>query len=210
MAVEPSAPPSCPTCGAKITRPELSLCAYCGSPLALGARPAASEDETTRRLQRLRETPEFQAALGLEPLAPEAQRRAGQMRAIGWVLIAVWGLWLVVQLARGELREAWVLTLAAWAGLLLGATLLMSARPRVRREPGPLLKRGALVVDRRSETSLGEGRTTYFFTLRLDDGSEGEFRFPGRGGQYDLMAAGTVGIAYTRGAELIEFLRLRG
>jgi len=210
MAAEPSAPSSCPTCGAKITRPELSLCAYCGSPLALGAKPQASEDETTRRLQRLRETPEFQAALGLEPLAPEAHRRAGLMRAIGWVLIVAWGLWLILQLARGELREAWLPTLAAWAGLLLGGVLLMSARTHVRRERGPLLKRGALVVDRRSETSLGEGQTTYFFTLHLDDGSEGEFRFPGRGGQYDLMAAGTVGIAYTRGAELVEFLRLRG
>jgi hypothetical protein len=202
--------PACPTCGARITRPELSLCAYCGSPLALGVKPRASEDETTRRLQRLRETPEFQAALGLEPVPPEAGQRANRMRAVGWVLVAAWGLWLVVQLARGELLEGWVLTFAAWAGLLIGATLLMSARTLVRRERGPLFKRGALVVDRRSETSLGEGRTTYFFTLRLDDGSEGVFRLPGRGGQYDLMAAGTVGIAYTRGAELIEFLRLRG
>jgi len=75
----------------------------------------------------------------------------------------------------------------------------------------PLLVRPAIVAERRSETNL-EGhwgaRTVYFFTLRFDDGSEGEFKWPGQGLSNEPMTNGQTGIAYTRGQDLIAFRKL--
>jgi hypothetical protein len=70
-----------------------------------------------------------------------------------------------------------------------------------------LLRRPAHVVVRRSEMSP-KGETSYWFMLRFDDGSEGEFRRPGLGTAYEPMANGYSGIAYTRGVELVDFRRL--
>lgn len=63
---------------------------------------------------------------------------------------------------------------------------------------------------RRSETRerRGPGATVYYFTLHFDDGSEGEFQWPGQGTLYEPMPNGTTGIAYTRGDRLIEFKKL--
>ena len=71
--------------------------------------------------------------------------------------------------------------------------------------------RPAIVAERRSETHP-EGRwgarTTYFFTLRFDDGSEGEFIWPGQGLSNEPLTNGQTGIAYSRGTQLIAFRKL--
>ena len=75
----------------------------------------------------------------------------------------------------------------------------------------PLLKRPALVTSRRSETSpSGAGyRTVYFFQLEFADGCSGEFRYPGRGVNHDLLVSGNTGVAFTRGDLLVDFLPIR-
>jgi hypothetical protein len=74
-----------------------------------------------------------------------------------------------------------------------------------------MLKRASIVLDRRSETEIdGDmGHTNYYFTLEFADGASGEFRFPGRGAAYDLMVNGATGVAYTRGADLLAFKKIR-
>jgi predicted amidophosphoribosyltransferase len=50
MATDAAVLTNCPNCGAKLKRPDLSLCAYCAMPLAMGGRAAVADDETTQRL----------------------------------------------------------------------------------------------------------------------------------------------------------------
>jgi len=65
-------------------------------------------------------------------------------------------------------------------------------------------------VRRRSETSESGRRaaTTYFFLLHFDDGSEGEFSWPGQGTMYEPMPNGTTGLAYTLGDRLLDFRKM--
>jgi hypothetical protein len=93
----------------------------------------------------------------------------------------------------------------------LAAVLFVAASAgRAKARGAAMLRRAALVLSRRSEIHPESGATLYFFTLRFDDGGEGEFRFPGRGTQFDPMANGAAGIAFTRGDRLLEFQRIAG
>jgi hypothetical protein len=99
-------------------------------------------------------------------------------------------------------------------GLLIvgGLCLWQVARARIARARSvPLLKRPALVTSRRSETSArGPGyQTVYYFQLEFAEGSSGEFRYPGRGVNHDLLVANNTGVAFTRGDLLVDFLPIR-
>ncbi len=206
MATVSSVKAHCPTCGAKLTRTDLSLCAYCASPLNLGAKPALADDEVTRRLVRMRENAEFKSRLAANPIDREAEARASKLARSAAIAFALASIVAIVALVRGNERITWMIAIA-WT--VLAVILWISARSwrsKLRREP--MLKRPALVVSRRSEMDSKLGATLYFFTLRFDDGAEGEFRFPGRGTQYDPMANGAAGIAYTRSDRLLEFHRI--
>lgn len=207
---------NCPVCGARITRPELSLCSYCSTPLSLGEKPVGGDAATLQRLARMHEHKDWQEAHSWSPSDADDAPGAARTRARGAGLIAL-GL---VLLAGSVASRAWerrslvgllpslvgLLALAVGAGLRLRAGRLLA---RVRAQS--LEKRAALVTDRRSltdPTALGS-RTIYFFALQFEDGSAGEFSFLGRGANYDVPTAGATGVACTRGARLLEFLRIR-
>jgi hypothetical protein len=200
----------CPTCGAKLHRTDLSLCAYCATPLSIGDGPGRGDDETIQRLKRLREHKHYAAAMAFTPLDREAEVVRGRRLTIGTLV-------LLVAVAPG-LALAWTLTRAGvwlpWAVLsgvlaLLGLGILASrAGVRARAEERPMLRRPAMVLVRRSETDAVTGVTSYYFLLSFDDGSEGEFVWPGQGTSYDPLSNGYAGVAYTRGAKLVDFRRL--
>ncbi len=200
----------CPTCGAKLHRTDLSLCAYCATPLSIGDAPGRVDDETIQRLKRLREHKSFAAAMEFTPLDREAEVVRGRRLTIGTLVLLVAvapGLALAWTLTRGGAWLPWAVTALVLA--LAGIGILVSrASVRARAEARPMLRRPAMVVVRRSETGAEEGGTNYFFTLRFDDGSEGEFVWPGQGTSYEPLSNGYTGIAYTRGAKLIDFRRL--
>ena len=81
MAAEAPALSTCPNCGAKLKRADLSLCAYCAMPLAMGGRASVADDETTQRLKRMREHANFPAALALVPPDPEVEHAVARQRA---------------------------------------------------------------------------------------------------------------------------------
>ena len=201
----------CPNCVAKLKRPDLSLCAYCATPLQLGGKDVSGRDETVLRLRRLREKPEFAALSVWTPSDPEVLVRVRKQRTLAAVFFAVGLATGLVGWARhgadGEL--VWNVATGAWlvvaiALLARSSVLLKTASAR------PMLRRPAIVVERRSETAMTQRDkpTVYYFTLRFDDGSEGEFRWPGQGTLYEPMANGMTGVAYTRGDQLVEFRRL--
>jgi len=212
MTTEAPVRTHCPNCGAKLHRQDLSLCAYCASPLTLGGKVEATGDETAQRLIRLREKPEFATAMAWTPRDPEVEMRAEGLRAKAWVLlvlsIAAFGASTVFSRSITDPNAVTIVAGAILIGAL--AVFVVTAVQRRRSLSLPLLRRPALVVDRRSVTAErgGPGSTTYFFTLHFDDASEGEFRWPGQGTMYEPMPNGTTGLAYTRGERLIEFKKL--
>ncbi len=208
----------CPACGAKITRPELSLCAYCGAPVGLlskdEARQAGEESVTMRRLAKMADHKLYASAMAWDP--PDSERvQAGRRSVRRGRLLFVVGLALAAALVAGT--DAWgpgpaLGLVGAGAMAVVGGLRALGGKKFVDEGSKlPVLKRPALVVDRRSETTIqgSRGLTVYTFTLEFADGSVGDFRFPGRGTSYDLMAAGATGMAYTRGAELLAFKPMR-
>jgi hypothetical protein len=209
MPTEAPARTHCPNCGAKLHRQDLSLCAYCATPLTLGGKVETAGDETAKRLLRLRELPAFGTAMALTPRDPEVELRAERLRARGSILVVIFVVVLAyAALLSAPLTRPSVLTGALSASLALAILSFARAATLQRKSLAlPLLRRPALVVDRRSVTAEkgGQGSTVYFFTLHFDDASEGEFRWPGQGTMYEPMPNGTTGLAYTRGERLIEF-----
>jgi len=206
----------CPTCGARLARPDLSICAYCTAPLGLG-EPVRERTETMQRLERMREHDKFPSAMAWEPpaeledeLARARAARGTGMLALAAPVVLLAGLWSLVS-AHGA-RGAWPAWALAALFLLAGAALHASARAHLAgTRKTALLKRPALVTSRRSETHLGRSSylTTYYFQLEFSDGSQGEFGYPGRGANHELLVAGNTGVAYTRGPRLVAFRQIR-
>jgi hypothetical protein len=211
MAAEIATLTHCPTCGVKLHRTDLSLCAYCASPLRMGASAAPADDETARLLVKITQHPGYEAALRWTPMEPRVEARAARFRSWGSAALLLGGVSVLLSVLRaGGSLITRPLTIVGFALLLCGASLLsVGASIRRRALALVLLRRPARVLDRRSETAPqgNVGGTTYFFQLRFGDGSEGVFRFPGRGTMYEPPTIGATGLAYTRGEELIEFKR---
>jgi len=211
-------PTQCPACGARITRPELSLCAYCATPLSIGSAAQTADEATLQRLGRMDEHKDFAEAMTWEPNvaddAPGAARRRRRGLALGLAGILLLALGVVPALLDGQPGAA-LSAVSTWIGAVVGGLGLLDLTRastllgRVRAQP--LLKRPAIVMDRRSVTTPtpAGSQTVYFFTLQFSDGSAGEFSLLGRGISYEVPAAGATGLAATRGARLLEFLRLR-
>lgn len=218
MTQAPTTRTHCPTCGAKLARQDMSNCPYCSTPFALVEKVAESGGESPHRerLRRLAEKDEARALLEWTPPESiewyEARRRGNRGLAVAGlgVLLLIWR-----GVALGPSRDLW-LSPWAWIGLVLFAWgLVRYARSVARRREltaAPLLKRAAIVLDRRSVTEIhgGRGKTAYYFKLELADGTTGEFRWPGRGAAHEPIAVGVTGIAYTRGDELLDLQRVRG
>jgi hypothetical protein len=202
----------CPNCGAKLHRQDLSLCAYCAAPLALGGAVSTEGDETAQRVARLREHAGFAPAMAWTPREPEVGRRAKGVRMLAWTMfLCAVAIFTFAVAKEGGFPSARTPLVFSGLSAATGVLLLMIASLVGKKGPElPLLRRPALVVVRRSETAerASKGSTVYFFTLHFDDGSEGEFRWPGQGTLYEPMPNGTTGIAYTRGDRLLEFKKL--
>lgn len=218
-AAEAAAPANqrCPTCGAEIKRRGMSLCPYCASPLELGGATAAEDEGLRTRLGRMAENKQHAVTMAWDPPEGEVFQAAARRERWGRALLAAGAalalLGLVGRGPDGLAARFAPLPLAAGAAAAAGGfELARRARAQERRVLSlPLLKRPALVTDRRSETALetATGRTTYYFTLKFEDGSEAEFRFPGRGTSYEPMATGATGVAFTRGVDLLAFKTIR-
>ena len=203
----------CPQCNAEIPRSDLSLCPYCATPLPSVAKKK-NDSPTAERLRKIEEkTEDWEAAMAWTPVEGPHYQRALRRRQIGSLMVVigavVLGLWLLM---KGDGASwfgffpilAYLITLP---GLLLA---LQGAIECTKIKRTPMLRRAAIINARRSETELGRGNTvTYFFEVEFPEDTSGEFAYPGRGAEDDLMVPGVTGCAYTRGTELIAFRRIR-
>ena len=212
----------CPQCGSKLPDIPVSLCPYCASPLETAADKRRLESVNASRIGRVLEHDSYEGALAWDP--PEGQDWYEAARLVWWsgpaFLLSV--STLVGGLLRGSsgLGDGHSLSDGLPVFLFLVSVLSLIAGVMLRRKgkarqgaavARPLMKRAALIVDRRSETEISgwSGRTTYYFTVEFEDGGVGEFRFPGLGAQEDPYATNLPGVAYTRGTELLLFRHVR-
>lgn len=218
MTTAPTTRTHCPTCGAKLARQDMSNCPYCSTPFALVEKAAEARGESPHRERLLRLAEKDEARALLEWTPPESiewyeARRRGRYGLAGAAVGALLLLWRGTALGIG--RE-FLLSPTAWLGAVLVVWGLVryarSVAQRKQLTAEPLKKRAAIVLDRRSVTEIhgGRGKTVYFFTLELADGTTGEFRWPGRGAAHEPVTKGVTGIAYTRGNELLDLQRVRG
>ncbi len=213
IATEAQKRGACPQCGAKLPDVPVSLCPYCATPLETKADREARTSVHSARIGRIREHKEYAEALSWSP--PEGRRHQQGLRLAWWGLrVLVIALALIIAggltaLGSGSsTRLTWIGVVALPFGMWASAHGRASARAALRF---PLLKRAALILDRRSETRIRgwSGATTYFFKLEFEDGAQGEFAFPGLGPQDEPYATNLPGVAYTRGQELLHFRHVR-
>ncbi len=200
----------CPTCGVKLERPELSLCAYCASPLRVGPIEVPN-DETQKRLAKVKAHADFTAAQSWLPIDPVLENKAQRLSTWGWTLLAISLAVLAIDVLAFQRENLLIVMRATGVSGPCGLILLgLAAGTRREHRRTPMLKRAAYVLDRSSKTDEkgGIGATLYLFKIRFEDGSEGEFSHVGRGTMYDPPANGAAGVAYTRGARMLEFRRI--
>lgn len=201
----------CPTCGVKLHRTDLSLCAYCAAPLRMGSAAAPPDDETQRLFAKLMAHPSYPAALEWSPIEPEIDAKATRLNAWGSLNVAIAAALCVgaAFMDGGGYIGRWPVLAAVF--FIAFAIFLLAGAVTIRgnAQNAPMLRRPARVLDRKSRTGLSDkvGTTTYFFKLRFADGSEGEFRMVGRGTMYEPPTVGATGLAYSRGENLLEFKR---
>ena len=214
MSPETASPPTssalthCPTCGAKRTRPDSTLCAYCATPFDLvGPKAEGEENPNLARLARMKDQPGYDEALAWKPLESfeyqtleQRKKRSVQMLGLSVVIAVV-----------AFLTASWVFAIAAL--LFIGGlgVYVQASGGQAKILKLPLLVRPAIVLDRRSETAMGWwiGRTVYYFEMEFADGSDGEFRWPGRGLDHPPLVNGQTGVAFTRGDVLLGFRAIR-
>ena len=78
----------CPNCGAKLHRTDLSLCAYCATPLGIADAKKPVDPAVIERLQRMRQHKSFAAAMEFIPPDPMVERRAGRLLSQGTLTVA--------------------------------------------------------------------------------------------------------------------------
>lgn len=200
---------ACPQCGARLPDVPVSLCPYCATPLASKATEEGRASIHAARIARVadhRDTAE--AMLWSPPEGPLHQR--GRRRT--W-----WGTRSIVAgaLVAAASFVSGGVGVAAVAGLTVlafGVWIFLAGRKDLQDAVRfPLMRRPALILDRRSETRIRgwSGDTIYYFKLEFGDGAQGEFRYPGLGPQEEPYSTNLPGIAYTRGQALLHFRHIR-
>ena len=174
---------ACPTCGAKLPETPFSLCPYCASPLESKADRDVRASVHATRIGRVAEHANFPGAL--EWIPPEGPRWIQGQRQVWWGTrgILAGALFGTLWLARAGMQgwangpSSYLFGLAG-QGLLvgLGVWAILRGRRSMRDSLSqPLLKRPALIIDRRSETFVRGwvGHTIYYFRIEFEGGAQG-------------------------------------
>ncbi|TDJ67744.1 MAG: hypothetical protein E2O39_14290 [Planctomycetota bacterium] len=213
----------CPNCGAKLPEQPLSLCAYCAMPVDLAPEPAGAPTKASPNAERLRQVEQsdkLAAAMAWVPPESMAFQQGWRMGHRGKSLFVVAAVLILVSRLVGG-SEAASGVLAQFNVLALGLGIAVAARAffisfkgaAMRKEATslPLLKRTAVITDRRSETVLKGlgGSTCYFFTIEFAEGVVAEFAYPGHGSNEEPYVSNLTGVAYTRGRSLLAFKHVR-
>lgn len=213
IATEAQKRGACPQCGAKLPDVPVSLCPYCATPLETRADREAKTSVHAARIGKIRDHKDMGDAVAWAPPEGAAYQHGQRLTWWGTRCLVVGGL--VAAGVAATQGAGMFRTPALWLGAataILGGWLLARGRSSIAAALRyPLMKRPALILDRRSETRIHgwSGATTYYFKLEFEDGAQGEFGFPGLGAQEEPYSTNLPGVAYTRGQDLLYFRHVR-
>ena len=202
---------SCPGCGAKLPEVALSICPYCVTPLGLAEEDDTEESPYAARIARVLAHDTLPEVMAWTPAEGPDFVRGGQLVFRGKLTATIGALLGFSSLLLGSAPLS-ALPLIGLAAIMGGIALIVQGK-RVRAEAlsKGMLRRPAVIVDRRSEITLKSlgGNTTYFFEIEFEGGLRGEFCWPGRGINTEPFTSNLPGVAFTRGVELVHFKHIR-
>lgn len=195
---------NCPSCGA-IVEPAEVRCAQCGRTISqLGV-----------------------ASAGQEPLSPELSPHAAELeellrhtpsaapKLVQFVLTIVLGvaftgfaIFFIVSSRRSGAPVIFQVFPVIF--VLVGMAMVAGGlRVLVRLTTSPLLRLPGVVLGKREERSRASesSSTTYYLTIKSDDGREKEYPVSGR--LFSKHERGDVGVAYLKGGCLLDFKSLQ-
>lgn len=202
----------CPNCNAKLPEQPLSLCSYCAMPLDLAEGAEKRESKHTARILKVREHEKFAAAETFQPPESYLWQQGWRLGYTGKVLIGLGVASLALGALLGGFAPLGIWSLLGYALVILGAVSIVRGRKFQAEETKlPILRRPALIVDRRSDTTIRGwgGETQYFFEIEFEDGGVGEFGMQGKGVNEEPYTTNLPGVAYTRGTTLLHFQHIR-
>ena len=198
---------NCDRCGATIE--ESAFCKYCGARVVRPSADARAGATDPARFELAAASPNLAVAMAHEPKAPVV------INIVAPLFMAVFGigfLAVATSMMGGDDMPApagFRVLFAAIPLAFIAICAWMVVRG-VRFARAPVLKSLAVVIDERIAVSgggkNGSVRTTYYATVQFQAGDRHEYE------TYDWLAgriaAGDLGVAFTKGDRLIDFLRL--
>jgi len=191
----------CPACGAQIG-PQDVRCRYCGNTIPQSAvGPPARQDQP---LELLKQSKELEELLRYTPSAIG--------RGAGMALMVVFGLVfasfaIFFMVTSKKVNAPGFLRLFPLIFVLVGLGIVGAGlRGLVKLVTSPLQRIPAAVVGKRQHYSSGSrnsGSTSYYVTIRTEDGHRKEHRV--RGMLFGELDRGDAGVAYIKGGYLIDF-----
>jgi hypothetical protein len=196
----------CRNCGATILDGSRK-CAYCGETAPVEATAGAVE-HSANVFERIRQSPQFQQASGVERLAAIAKPGI-LMLAIPVVFLAVF---VIAALGMAGMAASFappIFVIVPVGMAVIGIMMAMAVvQGGVKAAKAPLVPRAAVVRSKRSETSGGSESTStsYFATFEFPDGSREEFSVTPA--LYSQLADGDAGVLFTRANMAAAFDRV--
>lgn len=196
----------CPSCGASI--PEGSRkCVYCGEAIAAVTNGSSSE-QPTNVFDRIRRSPQFQQASGVERLSQIAKPGLATL-AIPVVFLIVFvtaALWMA-GMAASMAPPIFVVVPVGLAivGIMMGVSVI---RGGIRIAKAPLVPRAAVVRAKRTSVSgdSNGATTSYYATFEFPDGSRSEFSLTSA--LYSQIAERDAGVLFSRAETVAAFDRV--
>lgn len=199
---------NCDRCGATIE--ESAFCKYCGARVVRPAASAQAGATDPARFELATASPNLAVAMAHEPKAPVV------INIVAPLFMAVFGIGFLAvstSMMGGDdgipAPPGFRLLFAAIPVAFIAICAWMVVRG-VRFARAPVQKALAVVIDERVAVSGGgknsSVRTTYYATVQFQAGDRHEYET--YGWLAGRIAAGDLGVAFTKGDTLIDFLRL--
>lgn len=194
----------CPFCGALIQSADVR-CPSCGNTIPQLSVASGGQERLSSELSA--HSTELEELLRYTPSAAR--------KVVEFALLIVFGLpftgfaILFIVLARRH-GAPLIFRLFPLIFVLVGLVMIAGGlRGLVRLLTSPLIRLSAVILGKREERSTGgeTTSTTYYLTMKTDDGREKEYCVPG--GLFSRCERGDAGVVYMKGGCLLDFKSVR-
>jgi hypothetical protein len=197
----------CPSCGATISEGSRK-CVFCGEAVAAGATSSAAAEQPTNVFERIRQSPQFQQASGVERLSQIAKPGLATLAIpVVFLIVFVTAALGMAGMAASMAPPIFVVVPVGLAviGIMMGVAVI---RGGIRIAKAPLVPRAAVVRAKRTSVSgdSNGASTSYYATFEFSDGSRSEFSLSSV--LYSQIAERDGGVLFSRAETVAAFDRV--